>query len=74
MKGSQWGAIFILIIAFIIAGITRSGSQPGTKSYIESQKQGIIQVVDNQFCLKLARKISGTVEYKDSIYQDCKED
>ncbi len=74
MKGSQWGGIITLIVAAIITTATRSGGPTGKRSYIESQKQGIVQVSDNQFCLNFARSISGTVEYKNGIYRDCKGD
>ncbi len=71
MKGSQWGGILILIIAAIVTTATLLGGPTGRQSYIESQKQDIIQVSDNQFCLNFARSISGTVEHKNNIYQNC---
>jgi hypothetical protein len=70
----QWICTVFLLLAIIVTSITRSGGEPGTQSYVERQRQAKNQVAGNQFCLSFASEISGTVEYKKSIYQDCKGD
>ncbi len=63
----QWGGVLLIIIATIITIATRSGGKPGKQSHIQTQRK-------DQFCLDLSKEISGTVQYKRSIYQDCKGD
>ena len=70
----QCFAVFILIAAAVCTIVTRSGGQPGTPSYIETHYVSSAQMSEDRFCLEFARSISGTVEYKQSIYQDCKGD
>ncbi len=73
-QSDQWTCMFILIIATVITIATRSSGPPGTQSYIETHYTSASQLSEDKFCLGFAKSISGTVEYKNSIYQDCKGD
>ncbi len=63
----QWVALSVLIITVIILNFILSGGQSGQQSYIQAKRE-------HQFCLDLSKEISGTVQYKQTIYQDCKGD
>ncbi len=64
----------IIILTIIVTTATRSGGSPGKQSYIETHYTSAAQLSENKFCLNFAKSISGTMEYKNTIYQDCKGD
>ena len=67
----KWHA-FLRVLGIAILAIATiaifSGSDP---DYIRQRYLSSSQISEYQFCWELAKSVSGTVKYKEGIYQSC---